>query len=138
MHQYCIFVGCQAMGISCSFIYALCTWRCLYSLESNELLIIIKVFIPHFLIINQVLPAYVFTYYIITHLLCFTSPVLIHIPWVLKWSGTKKNVAGLIRIASLHIFGFLRWLRMNFCKYFSMRAASLQISWVLKWLRRNR
>ena len=55
----------------------------------------------------------------------------------LKVVRDKKNAAGLICIASLHIFWLLRWSRTNSCKYFLMRAASLQISWVLKWLTTN-
>ena len=55
-----------------------------------------------------------------------------HISWVLKRSGIRKNTAGLTRITSQHISGVLRWSGISLSVYISLRTASLQISCALK------
>ena len=81
---------------------------------------------------------------IVAHLLCLNvirdviqlpwvySIALVHIPWVLKWSGIRWNAFGKLRITSLHISCVLRWSRINLSLYGLWATASLHISWVLR------
>ena len=83
-------------------------------------------------------------YSLITHFLCFkVIRDIVQLPWVyfkgldtqflcLKRSVTRKNTAGLLRTAWLHISYVLRWSRIYLRVYENWATVSLHISCVLK------
>ena len=82
-------------------------------------------------------------YCLITHFLCFkVIREIVQLPWVyfkglhsscvLKQSGTRKNTAGLLRTAWLHVFRVLRWSGTYVRVYGNWATVSLHIFYILK------
>ena len=65
----------------------------------------------------------------------FSTTLILHMPYVLKWSGTLINEHGSFLVALLHMSYVLKWSGTSVNEHGSLSTALLHMSFVLNDLR---